>query len=120
MGRKTYESIGKALPGRTTLILSRNPGYRAEDCITVSSFEKAVAAAEKAGEKELFICGGAQIYRELLDKADKFYISFVDYNGDADVYFPDYSSISLKQVEEKTFHTAGKSLSWTYKVLEKK
>ncbi len=120
MGRKTFESIGKALPGRKTIILSRNVNYSADSCTTVTSFKEALDLAELAGEEELFICGGAEIYNQLIGFAHKFYISYVDYNGDADAYFPDYSQLSLDIIEEKFYQKTEKSSGWTYKVLERK
>ncbi len=119
MGRKTFESIGKPLPGRTTIILTRNPGFTVEGCRIVSSFNEAKSIARKAGETELFICGGGEIYKDLLGEADKFYLSFVDYDGDADIYFPDFSSIWLEEIEEKKFPKTEKTPSWVYKVLKK-
>ncbi len=120
MGRKTFESIGKPLPGRTTIILTRNPGYTAEGCKTVSSFNEAKSIAREAGETELFICGGGEIYKDLLGEADKLYLSFVDYGDDADTYFPDYSSIELEEIEERKFPKTEKAPSWVYKVLKKR
>src|SRR5258705_13468136 len=64
VGRKTFESIGKALPGRHTIIVTRNPQFRAEGCFVVRSLEEALDLARARGESEAFVCGGAQIYAE--------------------------------------------------------
>ena len=119
MGRKTYESIGRPLPGRTTIIMSRNKNYNAEGCFVVASYEDARKIAEKAGDNEFFICGGEEIYKTLLDKADRFYMSLVDYDGDADAFFPDLSSFSLAVIDEKKHEARGKSPAWTFRVLER-
>ncbi|MFZ2484579.1 MAG: dihydrofolate reductase, partial [Minisyncoccia bacterium] len=65
MGRKTYESIGKALPGRANIVITRNPEFKAEECIIASSIEEAI---KKAGEidTEVFVIGGGEIYRQAL------------------------------------------------------
>jgi dihydrofolate reductase len=89
MGRKTYESIGKALPGRTMIVITHNPAYRAEGCILVSSFAQAVKIAEQAGESEVLVIGGGEIYRQALLLADQIYLTRVHVQVPADVFFPE-------------------------------
>jgi dihydrofolate reductase len=86
MGRKTFESIGRPLPGRSNIILTRLPEYRSEGCCVVHSLADALAAA--AGADEVFICGGEELYRLALPLADRIYLTVVHrcYAGDA--YFP--------------------------------
>lgn len=120
MGRKTYESIGRPLPGRTTVIMTRNSSYKAEGCKIVHSFEEALSLSEESGDNELFICGGEQIYRSLLEKADKFYLSFVDFDGEADVFFPDLSYETLNIMEEVDHPAEGITPAWIYKVFKRK
>ena len=97
MGRKTYESIGKPLPNRTTIIVSRNPEYFQEGCLTASSLENAI----QIGNNEEVICivGGEQIYRKALENnlVDALDITLVHDEFDADVFFPE---IDLKIWEE--------------------
>ncbi|MBI9099394.1 MAG: dihydrofolate reductase [Spirochaetaceae bacterium] len=119
MGRKTYESIGRPLPGRTTIIMSRNPEYSARGCKVVSSFEEAATIAEAAGDNELFICGGEKIYKNLLAQTDRFYLSYVDYDGQADAFFPQFSIKDLKLIEEVRHEKTDKAPKWVYKVLER-
>lgn len=90
MGRKTYESIGQALPGRTSIIISRNPDFNAPDCLLADSLEKALALAEADGEEETFVIGGSQIFQEALPLADRIYLTQVHVALPADVYFPKY------------------------------
>lgn len=88
MGRKTYESIGKPLPGRITIVVSRNPSYHAEGCLVRPSITSALALAEAKGEREVFIFGGREIYREALKIADKLYITRIHAVFQADTFFP--------------------------------
>lgn len=83
MGRKTYESIGRPLPGRTTVIVTRDPGYRVEGCLTATSIDAAIAAC--AGDAEIFFVGGVEMYAQVLPRADRLYLTEIqaDYEGDA-------------------------------------
>ena len=119
MGRKTYESIGKPLPGRSTIIMSRNPDYKAEGCEVVSSLDEAMEIARSAGDEELVICGGEEIYKNSLAQTKRFYLSFVDYDGPADAYFPNYSTETLNVIEEVNHEKSDKAPAWKYQVLER-
>jgi dihydrofolate reductase len=88
LGRKTYQSIGSALPGRQMIILTRNLEFEAPDCITTESLNEALEMAETAGEDEVFIIGGAEIYLEALPLADRLYLTRVHSGFEVDVYFP--------------------------------
>jgi len=102
MGRKTYESIGRPLPNRHNIIVSRNRDYEAEGCDVVCSLEEAV---EKAGEvEELFIIGGGFLYEQTLNQADRLYLTFIDLEVDGDTFFPEYAHLPLKKVASET-HT---------------
>lgn len=87
MGRKTHESIGRPLPGRTNIVLTRDPSYRAIGCRVVHSLEEAKAAAE--GASELMVVGGSAIYEALLDDADRIYLTMVHAVFRGDRYFPE-------------------------------
>jgi dihydrofolate reductase len=102
MGRKTHESIGRALPRRTNIIITRNSEYQAQGCIVVSSVENAITEAEKhEGAEEIFIIGGGEIYKLSWKYINKLYLTKVDASFDADVYFPEYSSFSKVLAEDK-------------------
>jgi dihydrofolate reductase len=88
MGRNTFESIGKPLPGRTNIILSRNNAFKAEGCVVLSSLEKALIYSRKANQDEVFIIGGEQVYREAIEQADKLYLTQVHASPDGDAFFP--------------------------------
>lgn len=89
MGRKTFESLPKPLPNRTHLVISRNPEYQKEGAITFPSVEEAIAFAKAKEEEELFIIGGASIYEATFHLADRIFLSRIDYDGEADRYFPE-------------------------------
>ncbi len=98
MGRKTFESLGKPLPNRTTIIISRNEDYRVEGCIIVNSLEKAILAAKN--DANPYILGGGEIYRQALDHADILDLTLVHHSfEDADTFFP---TIDFKKWKEIT------------------
>lgn len=88
MGRKTHESIGRALPGRRNIVLSSNPDYRASGCETATSLAKAL---EKVGEEEeVMVIGGAAVYEAALPKANRLYITLINEEYVGDTWFPWY------------------------------
>ncbi len=86
MGRKTFDSIGKPLPNRTSIIITRQADYKAEGCIVVNSLEEALEKVPV--DQEAFIIGGGTIYSEAIDKADKLYLTRVQNKFDGDTFFP--------------------------------
>ena len=90
MGRKTYESIGKPLPGRENIVLSRQAGFSAKGCTVVRSVEAALAYADnELGAEELMVIGGSQLYGAMLCMADRLYLTQVDTSVEGDAYFPE-------------------------------
>jgi dihydrofolate reductase len=114
MGRKTFESIGSALPGRTNIIITRNRDYQAENCLVRSSFNRAVALAKSKDGQEIFIGGGESVYKQAINRADKLYLTLVKGNFKADVYFPKYSQFQCL-VYESEWLASGK---YAYKFIE--
>jgi dihydrofolate reductase len=88
VGRKTYESIGKALPGRTTIIVTRKRDFRVEGCLLAYSLEEALALAGQRGENEVFIGGGGEIFTQALPLVQRIYLTRVHTRADCDVFFP--------------------------------
>ena len=86
MGRKTFESIGKPLPGRKNIIISRQNNLMLEGCTVCDSIETAIEAAMDA--EEIIIMGGANIYQQTLPMADRMYLTFIDLDSDGDAFFP--------------------------------
>lgn len=101
MGRKTYESIGKPLPNRTTIIVSRNPEYFQEGCLMASSLENAIQIAKN--EEVICIVGGEQIYRQALDNnlVDVLDITLVHHEFDADAFFPEIDPTIWEEVSRE-------------------
>ncbi|MBP1157213.1 MULTISPECIES: dihydrofolate reductase [unclassified Paenibacillus] len=92
MGRKTYESIGRPLPGRHNVILTRDASFKAEGSEVLHSVEEAAAAYGRGGSKEteeLFVIGGAEVYGLMLPYADRMYITEIAHRFEADAFFPD-------------------------------
>lgn len=87
MGRKTYDSIGRPLPGRTNIVVSRQPGLQIEGCVVVNSVEAAIAAAGTA--TEVMLIGGAELYRRALSAVNTIYLTRVHANVPGDAYFPE-------------------------------
>ncbi len=90
MGRKTYQSIGKPLPGRKNIILSRDPAFQAPGCLVLPSLQEALDLARQGSEDELFIIGGGQIYAQALPLADRIYLTRVHTRAGCDITFPPF------------------------------
>jgi dihydrofolate reductase len=91
MGRKTFESIGRPLPGRKNIVISRDAGKKIPGCTVVGSLDAAVKIAEDGGEMEAFVIGGGQIYTEALPQADRVYLTRVHATFEGDTFFPELS-----------------------------
>ena len=98
MGRKTFDSIGKALPGRLNLVLSANIDWQRDDVVTVDSIDKAIDKAKENKTKKVFVIGGGQIYKLFLPYATKLELTEVYDAPVADTYFPNFSGQDFKEV----------------------
>lgn len=107
MGRNTYESIGKPLPNRTTVIITRNQQYKAPGCVVVHSMQEALAIAKN--DAQPFIIGGAQIYEEAILFADQLDITEVHAEFEADVFFPVIDGNLWKETKRETFSSDEKN-----------
>jgi len=98
MGRKTYESIGRPLPKRKNIVITRNKTYQAKGCLVVNSLDEALKECES---QECFIIGGASIYKEAFPIATKMELTLVDFEGEADTFFPtiNFDNWTLSQKE---------------------
>ena len=99
MGRRNYESIGKPLPDRTNIVVTRNPNYRASGCLVVHSVEAALAAVPN--DLEIFVIGGAEIYRQTLDRAECLYLTLVHAHIQGDTYFPEFDLNRWNEVDRQ-------------------
>ena len=103
MGRNTFESIGKPLPNRTTVIITRNTNYFKDGCLIANSLEDAIELDKE--DQEIFIIGGAQIYKQALEKdlVDKLDITIVHEEFEADAFFPEINSSIWKEIAREDF-----------------
>ena len=103
MGRNTFESIGKPLPNRTTVIITRNNDYFKDGCLIAGSIEEAIQLAEN--DEEIFIIGGAQIYKQAIQNPSvkKLDMTIVHESFDADVFFPEIDSTIWKETAREDF-----------------
>ncbi|MDL5382914.1 type 3 dihydrofolate reductase [Aeromonas hydrophila] len=112
MGRKTFESIGRPLPGRRNLVISRNPDYQADGVEVIDSVEAALALLAGSDVAELMVIGGGHLYGQLLPRADRLYLTRIDLAVEGDTRFPafdegDWSCIECEphQPDEKNPHS---------------
>ncbi|CAA0120699.1 dihydrofolate reductase [Zhongshania aliphaticivorans] len=107
MGRKTWESIGRPLPGRFNIVISRQSGYTAEGAVVVPDLASALTLAreeaDSSGLDEVCVIGGETIYRQALDEATKMYITEVDLNPDGDAWFPEIELNDWSEVSRECY-----------------
>ena len=115
MGRKTYESIGRALPNRRNIVISRNPDFRPEGCTVVSSVDEALRLTD--GEEEVFIIGAGSIYREMWDKVERLYITLVHAVIEGDTSIPEIDRTRWKVVSRQDFK-AGEKDDYDYSFID--
>jgi dihydrofolate reductase len=111
MGRRTYDSIGKALPNRRNIVISRDAGLKIEGCETANSLEDALQLA--AGEKEVFVIGGGRVYEQAWDKADKLYLTRVHTEKEGDTFIPGIRADRWIE-ESREFHPADGKHAYAY------
>lgn len=97
MGRKTYESIGRPLPGRTNIVITRDAGYAADGCVIVHSIEAAMQAAGE--QEEIMVIGGAEFYRQALPYTDTIYLTRIHEDFEGDTFFPELVDSEWREVE---------------------
>lgn len=114
MGRKTFESIGRPLPNRTNIVITRDQGYKSEGIKVVHSLDDALRQAQgEQGNDEVFIFGGGQIFKEALPMVDTLYLTVVSGDYGADTFFPYYSMFT-----KTVFEQSGQEGDYCYKFLE--
>ncbi|MBN56486.1 MAG: dihydrofolate reductase [Thalassolituus sp.] len=125
MGRKTYESIGKPLPGRTNIVITRQADYQPEGVKVVNSVEAAKELAESVclidGQDEAMIMGGAEIYALSLPYTDRLYLTEVHADVQGDAFFPEYDKSRWQEVAREDFAAEGPNpYSYSFVVYEAK
>jgi len=98
MGRRSYEEIGRPLPNRTTIVVSNTENFDGDNCFTAKSLEEAIKIA---GDRDIYISGGAKMYEEALPIVEKMYITEIDYDIEGDTYFPTFNkSLFIKEIDK--------------------
>jgi dihydrofolate reductase len=116
MGSKTYESSEGKMPGRELIVLSRDPAFQPADAKVVRFLEEGIDFAREAGEEELFVIGGAQVYALALPKAERLILTRVDTDAKCDVFFPEIDMREWKLIDGKRFARGGKN-DWDFEIL---
>ncbi len=103
MGRRTYESIGRLLPGRTTVIVTRQRDYAVPGALVAHSVSEAIAAC--GGDEEIFVIGGADLFRETLPIADRLYLTTVDAAPPGDTFMPEIELTAWRETSSQSFES---------------
>jgi len=120
MGRKSFQSIGRPLPKRTNIVVTRDPFFIASNLIVTHSIEEALEIAHKNDEEEAFIIGGGQIYQQTQQYWDKVYLTQVEVEVAGDVYFPELQPETWQLVSSETHEPDEKNeYAYTFKIFER-
>lgn len=123
MGRKTWESLGRPLPGRPNIVITRDPAYKAEGAHVVPGLDQALALGEELaaelGTEEIMIIGGAEIYRLAFDRADRLYLTEVALAPQGDAHFPEFSRTEWREVSRTPHPADGEAPAYTLVVYDR-
>lgn len=124
MGRKTYESIGKPLPGRTNIVVTRNEDYIADGIKVVHSLDEAIKLSENIAliddSEEAMVIGGAELYQQALVKADRIYLTEVHAEVQGDAYFPEFNRDEWQEIGREDFQAVESNIyDYSFIVLER-
>jgi dihydrofolate reductase len=111
MGRRTYESIGKPLPGRVSVVITRQKGLEIPGCIVVNDFDEAIESC--GAQEEVFVIGGAEIFNCTMPLATRLYITRIDHAFEGDTWFPEINPSDWKEVSIES-HTSDEKNPWPY------
>lgn len=121
MGRKSFESIGRPLPNRTNIVITRAPYYVASGCLVVHSIEEALEVAANNGEEEVFIIGGGEIYRQSWPYLDRIYLTSVETDVEGQVFFPEINADEWEEISAEPHLADEKNpFDYTFRVLVRK
>jgi len=119
MGRKTHESIGRPLPGRENIVISRDQNYKTDGCTVLNSLDEVWEYC--IDSEELMITGGAEFYRQALDRAHRIYLTEVHTRVNGDTYFPEFSRAEWKEIQRQDFSTDEKNeYDYSFVVLQRR
>ncbi len=118
MGRKTFESIGRPLPGRKNIIISRNTYYQQPGCFVFNTIEDAFADCQQ--EEEIFVIGGATFYQAVLPRADRLYLTEINQSFSADTFFPEFDRDDWQEIaREDIDNDPAVDFSYSFLTLER-
>ena len=115
MGRKTYESLNRLLPGRTTVIVTRNSNYRVAGALIANSLQQAIKLC--GNDEEVFLIGGAELYRDGLKLANKIYITEIDAAFEGDAFFPEFDKTKWQEISRER-HASAQGLNFSYVICQ--
>ncbi len=117
MGRKTHESIGRLLPDRTSIILTKDLSCQVEGCLIAHSLPEAIQLAKSRGEDEVFIIGGGQVFKQAIPFADRIYLTVVNAHFPADIFFPPLDPAHWVEIESSCHDADDQNpYSYTFKI----
>jgi dihydrofolate reductase len=121
MGRKTYDSIGRPLPGRTNIVITRQPDWHHHGVVTAADLAQAleIARQHRAAEQEVIIIGGEQIYRLALDRCQRIYLTRVNTSVEGDAFFPALDKSAWQQVAIEQGFSEKEGLGFSFEILER-
>jgi dihydrofolate reductase len=120
MGRKTFESLRKALPGRKNIVISRQPGWKADGVITVRNIDDAMFVARETDAKEVMVIGGGEIYKALFEKARRIYLTRVEAEPEADTFFPPIKQGEWNLISQQNYEADEKNaFNYSFQVWER-
>ena len=119
MGRKTFASIGKPLPGRTNIVLTSKMDFAANGVKVAHSLDEAVEAAQTESPEEIMVIGGAQVYQEALPKADRLYLTYVHKEVEGDTYFPSFDKDEWRETERREAYSDKAQTALSFVTLER-
>ncbi len=123
MGRKTYESIGRPLPGRTNIIITRQTSYEVPGAIVVNSIEDAFLVCEKTGitDSEHFIIGGEELFRQTLEVCQRMYVTEIHRDFKGDTFFPAFNPYDCEETQrDKHFYDGDNNMEYHFVILDRK
>jgi len=119
MGRKTWDSIGRPLPGRTNIVITRDSNYVAEGALVAGELEEALELARAEGPEEACIIGGAQIFDQAFSRCDKIVLTEVHAAPEGDVVFPDFDRAGWKETWREEHPAEGDQPAYSFVILER-
>jgi len=121
MGRKTFESVNKPLPGRVNIVITKQKNWQAENVLIADSIESAIQLATDEGFKEIFIIGGGEIYKESMSLSNRIYLTRVHTNVKGDTFFPEMNEQEWKMISSNKFYSDEKhAFDYSFQVWERR